>query len=101
MSPDLREQHKYDRGKSVKIYFNDEELIAYEGENLAAALYSSNKKTLRYSSKLKMPRGIYCLIGSCQECILLINGKKALACLTRITENMNIESINVNDNSRV
>ena len=45
MSQDLREQHKYDRGKSVKIYFNDEELIAYEGENLAAALYSSNKKT--------------------------------------------------------
>ena len=48
-----------------------------------------------------MPRGIYCLIGSCQECILLINGKKALACLTRITENMNIESINENDNPRV
>lgn len=101
MSQNLREQHKYDRGKSVKIYFNDEELIAYEGENLAAALYSSNKRILRYSSKLKMPRGIYCLIGSCQECILLINGKKALACLTRVTENMTIESIDLNDIPRV
>ena len=93
MSQDLREQHKYDRGKSVKIYFNDEELIAYEGENLAAALYSSNKKTLRYSSKLKMPRGIYCLIGSCQECLVVINGRKTLACLTYVKENMSIQSM--------
>ena len=93
MSQDLRERHKYDRGKSVKIYFNDEELIAYEGENLAAALYSSNKKTLRYSSKLKMPRGIFCLIGSCQECLVVINGRKTLACLTYVKENMSIQSM--------
>ena len=93
MSQDLREQHKYDRGKSVKIYFNEEELIAYEGDNLAAALYSSKKKTLLYSSKLKMPRGIYCLIGSCQECLVVINGRKTLACLTYVKENMSIQSM--------
>ena len=93
MPQDLREKNKYSRGKLVKIYFNNEELLAYEGENLASALYSSNIKTLRYSPKLKMPRGFFCLIGSCQECLLLINGRKTLACLSYVTENMSIQII--------
>ena len=93
MNKDLREKNVYDRGKLVKIYFNEEEILAYEGENLASALYSSNKKTLRHSPKLNMPRGIFCLIGSCQECLLLIDGKRKLACLTYVKENMLIKSI--------
>jgi len=93
MSQDLREKNIYNRGKLVKIYFNNEELLAYEGENLASALYSLNKKILRYSPKLGTPRGIFCLIGSCQECLLLINGRKTLACLAYVTENMSIQSI--------
>ena len=101
MSQDLREKNKYNRGKLVKIHFNDEELLAYEGENLAAALYATNKKTLRYSPKLKMPRGIFCLIGSCQECVLLINGRRNLACLTYVTENMSIQSILTNEKQRI
>ena len=97
MSQDLREKNIYNRGKLVKIYFNDEELLAYEGENLAAALYSSNKKILKYSPKLKMPRGAFCFIGSCQECLLFINGRKNLACLTYVTENMSIKIISSNE----
>ena len=93
MSQDLREKNIYNRGKLVEIYFNEEKLLAYEGENLASALYSSYNKTLRYSPKLKMPRGIFCLIGSCQECLLLIDGRKTLACLTYVKENMLIQSI--------
>ena len=93
MSQDLREKNIYNRGKIVEIYFNEEKLLAYEGENLASALYSSNKKILRYSPNLKMPRGIFCLIGSCQECLLLVDGRKTLACLTYVKENMLIQSI--------
>ena len=93
MSQDLREKNIYNRGKLVKIYFNDEALLAYEGENLASALYSLNKKILTYSPKLKMPRGIFCLIGSCQECLVVINGRKTLACLTYVKENMSIQSM--------
>lgn len=93
MTKDLREKNVYDRGKLVKIYFNGKKILAYEGENLASALHASNKKILRFSPNLNMPRGVFCLIGSCQECLLLVNGKRKLACLTYIKENMLIKSI--------
>ena len=84
-------------GVKINIKFNNQNLEAFIGENLAAALYAANIKTLKYSPKKNMPRGVFCLIGSCQECTVLVNEKKVLACMTYVSKNMEVKTIDIND----
>ena len=74
----LRIHDYFERGKKVKIIVNDETIEAFEGECLAVVLFISNKKNLRISPKLKEHRGMFCMMGSCQECVVLLNGKKVI-----------------------
>ena len=97
MKSDLREKHQYDMGVKTNIKFNNQNLEGFIGENLAAALYAANIKTLKYSPKKNMPRGVFCLIGSCQECTVLVNEKKVLACMTYVSKNMEVKTIDIND----
>ncbi|MGB9642182.1 MAG: (2Fe-2S)-binding protein, partial [Candidatus Ratteibacteria bacterium] len=56
--------------KKVSIYFNNKKLIAYEGETIAAALYANGIRVLRKTEKFKQPRGIFCAIGRCTDCVM-------------------------------
>ena len=51
---------------------------------------STNFKTLKSSPKLKLDRGFFCMMGSCQECLVTIDGKKKLSCQTKIKEQIRI-----------
>ena len=89
---DLREKNFYNRGRLVKFSYNSIEYEAYEGENLAAALFACGQRELRLSTQKNTPRGIFCLIGSCQECVVIINKKKTAACQVNILEGMKFTS---------
>ncbi len=79
--------------KQVTITFNGVDYSAYEGESVAAALLANNIRTLRYSDKLKQPRGIYCGIGHCYECRVSVDGEKSVrACITAVKDRMCIQS---------
>lgn len=77
--------------KNVKIIINNEAYEATEGRSVALELFSKNFHHLRNSPKLKQKRGFFCMIGSCQECLITIDDKKMLACTTKIKEGMKIE----------
>ena len=62
------------RGKSFEIEVDGEKLVAYEGETVAGVLVAAGWRTFRYTEKKKHPRGIYCGIGLCHECMMVING---------------------------
>ncbi len=82
---------EFKRGKKVKIYFEGKEIEAYEGESVAAALIASGIKVLRYSPKMKRPRGLFCAIGKCSSCLMEIDGKpNQMACMIRVKEGMQI-----------
>ena len=49
-------------------------------EFFSERFFISNKKNLRTSPKLKEDRGMFCMMGSCQECVVLLNGKKVTSC---------------------
>jgi D-hydroxyproline dehydrogenase subunit gamma len=77
--------------KSVKITINNKVYEATKGRSVALELFTKNFYHLRNSPKFKNRRGFFCMIGSCQECLILINEKKMLACTTKIEEGMKIE----------
>ena len=86
----LRVSNYFKRSKKIEIFVNNESLEAYEGECLALVLYINNIKNLRLSPKNKDGRGMFCLMGSCQECVVLIDGMKVTSCNVFIKEGMNI-----------
>ncbi|WP_439579864.1 (2Fe-2S)-binding protein [Elioraea sp.] len=54
------------------------------GVSLAAALIATGHRTLRRSPRAGAPRGAFCLMGACQECVVVIDGRIARACMTEV-----------------
>ena len=81
------------RGKLIKINVDGTPIDAYEGETIAAVLLSAGIRTFRLDPKTKEPRGIYCGMGLCHECLVTVDGAHAVrACVTPVADGMRIET---------
>jgi len=79
--------------RKVAITVDGEPLEAFEGEMIAAALWSAGKKDLRYTKKNNQPRGIYCGIGRCTDCVMIVDGIPNIrTCKTPVREGMIIKT---------
>ena len=88
-----RVQKGVERGQQFEIFVNGEKILAYEGETIGAALTAAGRRTLRYTNKYEHPRGMYCGIGLCQECRMVINGiPNTQACQTLATPGCQLET---------
>ena len=81
------------RTRTVSFRFDGETLSASEGETLAAALYAQGRRTLRISRDDGGPRGAFCFMGVCQECVVSIDGRLTEACRTPVREGLVVESM--------
>ncbi|MEM7197358.1 MAG: (2Fe-2S)-binding protein [Pseudomonadota bacterium] len=60
--------------------------------NLAAALLGTGRMIFHHTAN-GSPRGPYCMIGQCFECIMTINGRaQTQACMVRVEADMVIET---------
>lgn len=79
------------RGRKVRITVDGKPIEAFEGETVAAAMMASGFRVFRTTAKDEMPRGMYCGMGICFECLVTINGvKNVRACLTPVTDGMTV-----------
>jgi predicted molibdopterin-dependent oxidoreductase YjgC len=60
---------------------------AYPGESVAAALLASGHRTFRRSRRGE-PRGPFCNMGVCFECVVEIDGKRLRACMASVVDGM-------------
>ena len=73
----------------VKITVDGKELEARAGEPIAAALLAAGIKQFRKTTKNHEPRGIFCGIGQCTDCVMEVNGKANIrTCVTLVEEGM-------------
>ena len=80
------------KGNRVKIYFEGKELFAEEGEPVAVALLEAGLRDFRVTRKRHEPRGVYCAIGRCTDCMMVIDGQpNTRTCVTPVAEGMRIE----------
>lgn len=80
-------------GKLVKITVDGKEMEAREGEMILAALIANGKIINRYTAKRNEPRGLFCGIGQCTDCAMVVNGKPNVrTCVTAVKEGMVIET---------
>lgn len=83
----------YQKGKKVKFTYDGKEMEGYEGEPIAAALRAEGVMTHRYTKKLHQPRGIFCAIGRCTDCVMVVDGKpNTCTCVTMLKEGMVVET---------
>jgi predicted molibdopterin-dependent oxidoreductase YjgC len=68
------------RGATVEFLFDGKPVRAYAGESVACALFAAGIRTLRRSPRAASARGMFCLMGSCQECVVEADGRRVLAC---------------------
>ncbi|MDR7521726.1 MAG: (2Fe-2S)-binding protein [Armatimonadota bacterium] len=79
------------RGAPLRFEVDSVQVTAFEGERIAAALLVSGRMALRRSQKLGEPRGLFCGIGLCFECLVQVEGLgTVLACQTPVREGMRV-----------
>ena len=79
--------------KMVEITVDGKKLMAREGEPILAALLSENIIINRYTVKRKEPRGLFCGIGQCTDCAMIVNGKANVrTCITPVEQGMIIKT---------
>ena len=83
----------YNKGRKVTFSFDGNELSGYEGESIAAALKAAGVMVHRYTAKQHKPRGIFCAIGRCTDCVMIVNGvPNVRTCVTPFEEGMQIQT---------
>jgi D-hydroxyproline dehydrogenase subunit gamma len=79
-----------ERGRPVRFQLDGEPLLAHEGESLAAALWAAGRRVLRHTAREGSPRGLYCGMGVCFECVLEVDGRVVRACLEPVREGASV-----------
>jgi sarcosine oxidase subunit alpha len=79
------------RGTKITIRINGKPFTAFDGETVHAALLAAGFRTLRKTPKTNRPRGFFCGMGICYDCLVAINGvPNRRACMTRVEDGMEI-----------
>src|SRR5512142_2163540 len=77
------------RGTALDIVVDGRMLRAYEGESVAAAILASGRRLLRVTRRRHEPRSMFCNIGLCHECRMVIDGSPNVrACQTPVRAGM-------------
>ena len=84
---------KPEKGKKVTFTYDGKELEGYEGEPIAVALKACGVMVHRYTKKEHQPRGIFCAIGRCTDCAMIVDGKPNIrTCVTPLKAGMKIQT---------
>ncbi|MCC6305288.1 MAG: (2Fe-2S)-binding protein [Rhodobacteraceae bacterium] len=78
-------------GTPVRFTFEGVAVEAAAGDTVAAALLAAGHRDLRPSAVSGAPRGPYCLMGACFDCLVRIDGApNRQACMTEVAPGMDV-----------
>jgi sarcosine oxidase subunit alpha len=78
------------RATRFTIFFDGRPIDAFAGETVATALLAASVRQLRSSPRAGTPRGFFCGMGICQECVVVVDGRTVPACLEPVRDGMQI-----------
>lgn len=82
-----------EKGKLVSFTYDGQKFQGYEGEPIAAALKAAGIMIHRYTKKEHKPRGIFCAIGRCTDCVMVVDGvPNVRTCVTPLQEGMKVQT---------
>ena len=82
-----------ERGKPVDVEVDGKQVEAFEGETIAAVLMAKGIRRFRRTRKGNKPRGMYCGMGVCFDCLVTVDGvHNVRACVTPVKNGMRIDT---------
>ena len=83
----------FQRGEKLTFFFNGKEMEAYANETIAAALHASGVRELAESPDLHRPRGLFCAIGNCSSCLMVVDDQPNIrVCVVKVKPGMRVQS---------
>lgn len=83
--------------QTLSFSFDGIQFTANEGDTVAAALLYSGQTIIRQSHDSHSPRGPFCMMGACYECLIKHDGKTVQACMLLVEQDMQITTLPVAD----
>lgn len=84
---------EFNRGEKITFTFDGREIEGYDGETIAAALHAAGIKELAKSPELHRPRGLFCAIGNCSSCLMVVDGEPNIrVCVEKVKNGMKVET---------
>lgn len=84
---------KLQKASAVEIEVDGQVIQARAGEPIAAALLAAGKHIFRYTRKHHQPRGVFCAIGQCTDCMMIVDGvPNVRTCVTPVKPGMKIQT---------
>ena len=78
---------------NIKFTFDGESINAITGQSVAAALLAANQRALRKTRFNNNDRGVFCGIGVCFDCLVVIDGiTNQRACLIEARPGMKVQT---------
>lgn len=78
---------------NIEFTFNGESIKAITGQSVAAALLAANQRSLRKTRFNKNERGVFCGIGVCFDCLVVIDGiTNQRSCLIEAKPGMKVQT---------
>ncbi|MGB1005698.1 MAG: (2Fe-2S)-binding protein [Thalassobaculaceae bacterium] len=86
----FRRIHDLDRSQ-VLFAFEGRQIVGRTGDTVAAALFEAGQPISRATAKDGAPRGPFCMMGGCFDCLMVIDGQaNRQACQTIIRDGMTV-----------
>ena len=77
----------------IKFYFNDQEITGLTGQSVGAALLANGDRILRKTRFNEKGRGVFCGIGVCFDCLVVIDGiSNQRACIIEAKPGMKVQT---------
>lgn len=77
----------------VHITVDGVPLEARAGDTVAGALTAHGIRVFRHTARFHEPRGVFCGIGQCTDCVMEVDGKPNVrTCMTRVREGMVVKT---------
>jgi hypothetical protein len=85
------------RGERLIFTFDGQPVTGFRGESIAAALLANGLRALRTTHVGGEPRGIYCGMGVCFDCLVVVDGEIGRrACITPVAAGLRVETLRGN-----
>ena len=77
---------------SLEFTFDDQTITAISGQSIGAALLAANQRSLRKTRFNNTDRGLFCGIGVCFDCLVVVDGvSNQRACLIEAKPGMKVQ----------
>ncbi len=79
--------------RQVTLIVDGQSLRAEAGRPLGAVLLGAGISTLRHVARNGEPRGLFCGMGVCFDCLVTVDGRAGVrACVTPVSDGMRVET---------